>query len=87
MKELIQKIMLKAYQITQKGKYQIFVRYSGHVNNLEVCYYNDGLWDSPLKNCHENKRNKILDVYLDGENAEKELIKALAKLDKMYEEE
>lgn len=87
MEDLIQKISLRAYQITQKGKYQIFYKYSPHVNNLEVYYYNDGLWNKNLSDCQENKENRILDVYLSRDNAEKELVEGLEKLDKIYEEE
>lgn len=87
MEDLIQKISLRAYQITQKGKYQIFVNYSAHVNELCVSYYNNGFWNGNLADCHENKKNKILDVYLDRDNAEKKLKEALEKLEKIYKEE
>lgn len=86
MEDLIQKIMLRAYQITKKGKYQIFIHYSGHINSLTVFYYNDGLWNDTAY-YSSNKRHKIIEVYLDGEYAEKGMIKALEKLDEMYEEE
>lgn len=47
MEELIQEIILKAYQISTKTKADIFVNYSGHVNNICIYVYKNG-WQESL---------------------------------------
>ncbi len=38
-KELLMQIMGLAYEITQLGKYEVFVNYQGHVNHIDLHYY------------------------------------------------
>lgn len=48
MEELIQKIMLKAYQISTRTKADVFINYQSHVNCLYVEIYEVG-WKSRLE--------------------------------------
>ena len=78
MEELLQKIMLKAYEINKNTKHTIFVNFVGHVEWLEVQVHLNG-WE-------ENKGKDIeLTAHLDKENANVELQKILKKLEELEE--
>ena len=48
----IAQITALAYRVSQQGKHDVFARYSGHVNLLEVQIYL-GKWKSGLSGNHE----------------------------------
>lgn len=79
MKELLQKIILKVYEITINTKHDAFVKYWGHVNSIEVSIIRDG-W-KPNK---DNSFSK--DICLDRENAKEELEIVLKILEEYYRE-
>lgn len=56
MEELIQKIMLKAYQLSTQTKADVFIDYQAHVNHLNITYYIDG-WRAD--------REKVVRKYID----------------------
>ena len=76
MEELLQKIILKAYEVNKNTKHTIFVCFYGHVNQIEIYIYLNG-W----------KPNKKIDInlgtYLDEKNANIELQGILEKLEKL----
>lgn len=39
---LLSKIAQKCYEITQKGKYQVFFNYEAHIDTFSVHYYIEG---------------------------------------------
>ncbi len=41
--KLLGKVAQKCYEITQKGKYQVFFDYSAHTDTFTIKYY-DGEW-------------------------------------------
>ena len=42
MEELLQKIMLKAYEVSKNTKHDVLVDFAGHVNSLSVYVYLNG---------------------------------------------
>lgn len=40
--ELLQKLIAKVYQINKNTKHDVFLRFSGHVNNFDVEYCKNG---------------------------------------------
>ena len=42
MEIILEKIMLKAYKINKETKHTIFIRYSGHIDGLNVEIYING---------------------------------------------
>lgn len=64
MEELIQKIFLKAHEISTETKADVFVDYLGHVNNLYVWIYKDG-WNE------NSERDFNIDIQLDIEKEAK----------------
>ncbi len=79
MKELLQKIIIKAYEITTNTKHDAFVKYWGHINSIEVSIIRDG-WKP-------NKDNSFCrDVYLNRENTKEELERVLKVLEEYYQE-
>lgn len=79
MKELLQKIIIKAYEITMNTKHDVFVDYAGHVNGVHIFIYEDG-W-KPNKEMSFSK-----DIYLNIKNTRKELEKVLDILEEYYKE-
>lgn len=78
MEELIQEIILKAYKISSTTDNKIFVNYSGHVNWLDVFYYED--------NTFENFRyNKTIYLDRNKEMAIEELKEVKKQLEKLEE--
>ena len=74
-REYIVKILGLAYDVNSKGKDHIFVRFSGHVNQIEVDIHIGG-WDK------EKDYDKQFSFYLDEdfEQPAKECIKFLKSL-------
>lgn len=42
MEELLQKLILKVYQINKNTKHDVFLNFSGHVNTFDVNYHKNG---------------------------------------------
>ena len=76
MEELLQKIILKAYQVDKNTKHTIFVNFMGHVEWLEVQVHLNG-WE-------QNKSRDIeLTAHLDKKGAILELQSILDKLEEL----
>ena len=76
MEELLQKIILKAYNINENTEHTVFVDFSGHVESFEIKVYLNG-WK-------EYKKVDIkLEVYLDEKYAKSELQHMLDKLEEL----
>lgn len=76
MEELIQKIILKAYEISTKSKTDVFVDYSGHVNTICIYYYKNGWqeddeWDFRLDFSLEIEKEAIAKLQFTLEQLEK----------------
>lgn len=71
---LILKIMAKAYEISTKTQCDVFVRFAGHVNALDIEIFEDG-WSE--QNDGENKS-----IWLYGNTALNELKEIFEKLKK-----
>lgn len=78
MEELIQKIMLKAYQVNKDTKHTIFLDFSGHVNWIEITIHLNG-WMQDVD------PEKQLRVHLDKKEAMEELQKTLKTLEELEE--
>lgn len=79
-KKLIGEITELAYEITNKTKHDVFVRYSGHVNGIAVDLYVNG---------HSNEKSSIglLNLYINSEGrAISKLKQTKRKLKKLLEE-
>lgn len=76
MEELLQKIILKAYQVDKNTKHTIFVQFAGHVKWLEVRIYLNG-WEEI------RKRDIELTAHLDKKEAISELQNILDKLEEL----
>lgn len=75
MEELLQKLILKVYQINKNTKHDVFLSFSGHVNTFDVNYHKNG-W------CENNKPIILaLDEKLTCENVTR-VINELEKLEK-----
>ena len=48
MEELLQKLILKVYQINKNTKHDVFLNFSGHVNTFDVYYRKNG-WSEDNK--------------------------------------
>jgi hypothetical protein len=80
-KKLIGEITELAYEITNKTKHDVLVRYSGHVNKIEVDIYMDG---------YSNEKFSIglLNLYINSEGRPiSKLKQTKRKLKKLLEEE
>lgn len=45
MEELLQKIILKAYEVNENTKHDVFIRFSGHVKQIELSIFLNGWRD------------------------------------------
>lgn len=45
MEELLQKIILKAYEVNENTKHDVFVRFAGHVKHIELSIFLNGWRD------------------------------------------
>lgn len=45
MEELLQKIILKAYEVNENTKHDVFVRFAGHVKQIELSIFLNGWRD------------------------------------------
>lgn len=76
MKELLQKIILKVYEINEETKHTVFLDFSGHVNKLEIRIYEKG-WkveeDATLKK----------EAYIDESDSKEQLKEILKELEKI----
>lgn len=72
--KLLQELIAKVYQINKNTKHDVFLRFSGHVNNFDVEYYKNGF--------EENDESTYLAFceYVTEENIER-VIKELEKLE------
>ena len=78
MGELIQKIMLKAYEVNKNTEHTVFVDFMGHVNWFQVQVYLNG-WK-------ENSNPDIkIETYLDEKFAIENLQYMLNKLEELEE--
>jgi GH15 family glucan-1,4-alpha-glucosidase len=79
-KKLIGEITELAFEITNKTKHDVFVRYEGHVNAIIIDYHKNGYYRGINK-------IKIVDLYMDSEkNHIAKLKEAKRKLKKLLEE-
>lgn len=76
MEELLQKIILKVYQLNKDTKHSVFLEFYGHTNELQVSYYKDG-W----KLCENPSYRK--EISLDEENTSIELEQILKDLNEL----
>lgn len=76
MEELLQKIILKAYQVNKNTRHTIFVNFMGHVKWLEVQVHLNG-WEE-----NKNKDTKLI-AHLDNKFAKAELQHMLNKLEEL----
>ncbi len=76
MEELLQKIILKAYEVNENTEHTVFVSFSGHVKWIEINIYLNG-W----------KKNKEKDIeliaYLYEDKAIEQLKNILKKLEEL----
>ena len=76
MEELLQKLILKVYQLNKTTKHHLFLEYSGHVDLITIYYYKNG-WS-------EDKTIMYFgNVYLDKETEEREIKELFNKLDEL----
>lgn len=78
MEELLQKIMIKAYEISNTTKHDVLVNYSGHVNVLDIYYYENG-WTK------EKELTSIARISLEEKYAKGKLQFILNELEKLEE--
>lgn len=71
MKELLQKIMLKAYEVNENTKHDIFLRFAGHVNQIELNIFLNG-W-------RDDYPDIKFETYLYNENSAMEILKSMLK--------
>jgi DNA-directed RNA polymerase subunit L len=81
MNELILEIMKIALDKNSENKNTIFIRYSGHVEWLEVEVYQNGWSEKETSNFY--KKIKLNDGYTTEENIKKELREILNYLKKL----
>ena len=78
MEELIQKIILKAYEVNKNTEHTVFVDFMGHVNWFQIHVYLNG-WK-------ENSNPDIkIETYLDEKFATENLQYMLNKLEELEE--
>lgn len=75
-KELLQKIIVKAYEVNKNTNHTVFVRFSGHVNWLEVKIFLNG-WKE------DADEDISYTISLRRDNIVEQLQKALEKLEEM----
>lgn len=76
MEELLQIIILKAYEINKNTEHTVFVYFYGHVDSFEI--------EINLNGWEQKKGKDIkLKTYLDGKYAKAELQHMLDKLEKL----
>lgn len=79
-KKLIGEITELAYEITNKTKHDVFVRYSGHINGIAIDLHINGYSD-------ENPSIELLNLYINSkEKTISKLKQAKRKLKKLLEE-
>ena len=79
MEDLLQKIILKAYEVNKNTKHTVFVNFYGHINGVEVQIQING-WK-------ENKTpNEGILIRLDKENATEKMKEILKRLEELEEE-
>lgn len=78
-KELLQKIIVKAYEISLNGKYFVYVRYAGQVDFVDV-YYEE---NSDKKKENEELKYILFCCALYRKEAIEDLQKALEKLEEL----
>ena len=79
-KKLIGEITELAFEITNKTKHDVFVRYEGHVNAIIISYHNSGYYGG-------SNEIEILNLYMDSQkNHISKLKQAKRKLKKLLEE-
>lgn len=78
--KLIGQITELAFEITNKTKHDIFVRYEGHVNAIIISYHNSGYYGG-------SNEVEILELWMNSEKYHiSKLKKAKRKLKKLLEE-
>ncbi|EES51340.1 hypothetical protein NE172_01870 [Clostridium botulinum] len=79
-KKLIGEITELAYEVTNKKRHDVFVRYSAHVNCIEVNYHKNGYYSG-------SPAIKILEHYINTEsNTISKLKQCKRKIKKLLEE-
>lgn len=76
MKELLQKIILKVYEINEETKHTVFLDFSGHVDKLQIRIYEKGWKDE-----EDATLNK--EAYLDESTSKEQLKEILKELEKI----
>ncbi len=76
MKELLQKIILKVYEINEETKHTVFLDFSGHVNKLEIRIYEKGWKD-------EEDATLKKEAYIDESDSKEQLKEILKELEKI----
>ena len=77
MEELLQKVIVKIYQLNKNTKHDFFFNFLGHINKVEIFYYENG-WK-------ENEDN-IPIMKFTTELTEENLEKVLKKLEEIEKE-
>lgn len=77
MEELLQKVITKVYQLNKNTKHDFFFNFLGHINKVEIFYYENG-WK-------ENEDN-IPIMKFTTELTEENLEKVLKKLEELGKE-
>lgn len=77
MEELLQKVIVKIYQLNKNTKHDFFFNFSGHINGLDIDCYKDG-WN-------ENKNPESI-MRFTTELTEENLEKVLKKLEEIEKE-
>lgn len=76
MEELLQKIIIKAYEVNKNTKHSVFLNFSGHVNLLSVNYHKNG-WKASSDPDYRKE------VYLNEKYADIELEQILNDIEKL----
>lgn len=77
MEELLQKVIIKIYQLNKNTRHDFFFNFAGHINRLDIDYYKDG-WN-------ENKNLESI-MKFTTELTEENLEKVLKKLEEIEKE-
>lgn len=77
MEELLQKVIVKIYQLNKNTKHDFFFNFSGHINRLDIDCYKDG-WNE------KNNPERIMEFTT--ELTEENLEKVLKKLEEIEKE-
>lgn len=78
MEELLQKVILKVYQLNKDTKHDVFLHFYGHVNAIEILYYENGF--------KGNRNNTTYITDCTTKLTENNLKKALEKLEELEKE-